>query len=108
MEGCMDPAAAQANMQCANRCMESFKLDGCSGEQCMRISEKLQACVAKCGDPAGAMEVCIQKKCETPDRNHAQCLERSSQCVVPDRCGTVDVPACQAGHALLDRCRPKQ
>lgn len=101
---CMDAAAMQSFATCSNQCTGSFKLDGCQGEQCSRIAQSLSACVTKCGNPGADIEACAKKKCEGQDRTQARCEERASSCAVPERCATADRQACQAAHALLDRC----
>jgi hypothetical protein len=101
---CMNVATLESTAACTGRCADSFKLDGCQGEQCGRVAQNLQACIAKCGNPGTEMDACVKAKCEAQDRTQTRCEERSSACSVPERCRSVDSQACQAGHALLDRC----
>lgn len=103
---CMNPAAIEGSTQCFARCSETHRLDGCSSD-CEKIAAQLQACVGKCGNPATAMEACAKAKCEAQERASEACRARQAQCTIPPRCATIDIPACQAGHAAIDQCRSR-
>ena len=101
---CMDQGKMAAAVACGRKCMQEAKLDGCAPAQCAALAEKMQLCMQRCGNPAEEMEACQRKRCEAAQKGADGCQEKASQCNVPERCHTVDLPACQAGLAAVHKC----